>query len=173
MYAIRSYYGLDNVLVAGTTYGDLDGETSPGSPAVFVTKYASDTTRVWTRVFGSTSTDVGQAVAADGAGNVYVTGDTLGGAFDGVAAIGLSDGFLTKFDSDGTRQWTKVFGTTASERVYAIAVDGSANVYAVGETTGDLDGPGGQSNAGSWDAFLIKFDSGGNIAWTRMLGTIV
>jgi hypothetical protein len=158
----------DHVLVAGTTLGDLDGETNPGGSAVFVTKYASDTSRAWTRVFGSGSTDTGRAVARDSADNVYVTGDTQGTSFDGQAADGSLNGFLTKFTSSGTRQWTQVFGTAGGERAYAIATDSGNNIYVVGETSGDLDG---EHNAGGPDAFLIKFDSNGTRLWTRLLGS--
>jgi len=158
----------DHVLVAGTTLGDLDGETNPGDSTAFVTKYAPDTSRSWTRVFGSSSTDIGRAVASDSTGSVYVTGETQGTSFDGETADGSLNGFLTKFDSGGTRQWTRVIGTADADRALAAATDGDNNIYVVGETLGDLDG---ENNAGSWDAFLIKFNSSGTRVWTRLLGS--
>jgi len=158
----------DHVLVAGTTSGSLEGEANPGGPAVFVTKYATDTSRVWTRVFGSSSADTGRAVARDGADNVYVVGDTLGTFFDGIVADGSLNGFLTKFNSGGTRQWTNLIGTAASERAHGVATDSNNNVYVVGETTGALDG---EPNTGDWDAFVMKFNSSGTRLWTRLLGS--
>ena len=159
--------GTNHVLVAGTTAGNLDGETNPGGASVFVTKYAPDTRRAWTRVFGSGAEDAGRAVARDGTGNVYVVGDTLGTSFDGEAADGPPNAFLTKFNASGERQWTKIIGAAGSERAYAVATDGGGNVYVAGETTGDLDG---ETNLGSWDAFLVKFDGDGIRQWTRLMG---
>lgn len=157
-----------SVLVTGTTGGDLDGEVNPGGQAVFVTKYAADTSRAWTRVFGSVSTDTGRSVARDNADNVYVVGDTQGTSFDGVVADGSFNGFVTKFNADGVRQWTGLFGTAGDEHAYGVATDAANNVYVVGDTTGDLNG---ENNAGGWDAFLTKFDSDGAHLWTRLLGT--
>ena len=157
----------NHVLVAGTTLGNLDGETNPGGASAFVTRYAPDTTRAWTRVFGSGAEDAGRAVARDGTGNVYVVGHTQGTSFDGETADGTLNAFLTKFNASGVRQWTKIIGQAGSERAYAVATDGGGNVYVAGETTGDLDG---ETNMGSWDAFLVKYDSGGIRQWTRLMG---
>jgi hypothetical protein len=158
----------DHVLVAGTTKGDLDGETNPGGASVFVTKYAPDTSRAWTRVFGSSLDDTGRAVARDSGDNVYVVGDTLGASFGGVVANGTLNGFLTKFDGSGMRQWTRLIGTTSSERAHAVATDSANNIYVVGGTYGGLDD---EVNSGNSDAFLTKFDSSGTRQWTRLLGT--
>jgi len=53
-------------------------------------------------LFGSTSDDVGNGVATDSSGNVYVTGYTQGG-LDGTNA-GSNDLFVVKYNSDGVRQ---------------------------------------------------------------------
>jgi Beta-propeller repeat len=50
-----------------------------------------------------------------------------------------------------------------------VATDASGNVYAAGFSTGGLDG---NVNSGSYDAFIVKYDSGGVKQWTRQLGTI-
>jgi len=46
-------------------------------------------------------------------------------------------------------------------------VDADGNAYITGYTSGDLGG----TNAGSFDAFLSKYDGSGTPAWTRQLGT--
>ena len=159
----------DNVLVTGTTNGDIDGEVNLGEADVFVTKYAPDTTRTWTRLIGSNSTDSGRGVAVDSNDNIYVTGDTIGTSFDGEVSDGVRDGFLTKFDTAGNRVWTRLISTNGtSDRANAVATDTSNNIYVTGSTTGDLDG---EINAASWDAFLVKYDTNGTRLWTRLLGT--
>jgi len=54
--------------------------------------------------------------------------------------------------------------TTANDTV----VDASGNVYVLGNATGDF---GNQVNQGSQDAYLTKYDSAGNVLWTRLLGS--
>ncbi len=94
----------------------------------------------------------------DGSG-IYVTGYTLGD-LDGTNA-GLYDAFLAKYDSTGTWQWTKLLGTTGADWANGVALDGSGNIYVTGPTIGDLDG---NTNAGSGDAFLAKYDSDRDLA---------
>jgi hypothetical protein len=159
----------DNILIAGSTFGDLDGESNPGSRSVFIAKYAPDASRAWTRVFGSSSVDSGAGVASDSAGNIYVTGDTVGTSFDGEAGNGLQNGFLTKFDGSGNRQWTRLFGATTSVQVRAIAVNDDGHIYVGGTARGTLNG---EVTLGSGDAFLIKFDGDGTVLWTRLLSTV-
>lgn len=166
-------YGLavdnsDNVLVAGITHGDLDGETNLGASDVFITKYASNTTRVWTRLVGSSDTDYARGVAIDSNNNIYVTGFTNGTSFDGQTIDAPSAGFLTKFDTSGNRVWTQLISTSVSSSSYAVITDSSNNIYVTGRTTGDLDG---ETNAGSYDIFIVKFDINGSRLWTRLLGT--
>ncbi|MBV8979109.1 MAG: hypothetical protein JO261_05375 [Alphaproteobacteria bacterium] len=54
--------------------------------------------------------------------------------------------------------------TTAAASV----VDGDGNVYVVGNATGDF---GKQINQASQDVYITKYDSAGNVTWTRMLGS--
>jgi len=96
--------------------------------------------------------------------NVYITGYT-GGVLDGTA--GSVDAFLAKYDSAGTIKWTKQLGSTGYDRAQCVAVDSNNNVYIAGQTGGALDG----TSAGSYDAFLAKYDSAGTIVWTKQLGT--
>ena len=56
-------------------------------------------------------------------------------------------------------------GTTTAQ---ATAVDASGNVYVVGNATGNF---GNQLNQGAQDTYLTKYDSAGNVLWTRMLGS--
>ena len=92
------------------------------------------------------------------------TGETMG-SLDGNTLIGGVDAFLTKYNSSGTKQWTKQFGTTSTDRGVAVATDNSGSVYVTGETSGGMDGNthSGNSSCGGTcpDMFLIKFNSDG------------
>lgn len=62
--------------------------------------------------------------------------------------------------------WTRQFGTTYSERVWAVTTLGGY-VYVTGRTNGELVLSG---QVGQTDAFLRKLDANGTIVWTRQFG---
>jgi len=111
--------------------------------------------------------DFANGVVTDSSGNVYVTGGTKGG-LDGNTSAGNSDLFVVKYNSSGTKQWTKQYGTGEYDEARGVATDSSGNVYVVGGTKGNLNGI---SNSGRTDAFVIKFNSSDTKQWTKKLGT--
>jgi hypothetical protein len=155
-----------NIYITGSTFGDLDGNTSSGLLDIFLTRFDSSGNKLFTRQFGTTGNDIGYGVAVDSARNVYVTGSTAGTL--GASAFGLSDVFLAKFDSSGNPLSIQQFGTPFDDVGYGIAVDSGNNVNITGSTFGDLDG---NTSAGLLDIFLTKFDSSGNRLFTQQLGT--
>lgn len=154
-----------NIYIAGSTYGSLEGANTGLSDA-FVTKYSSAGMQQWTRQFGTSNYDGAGDVSVDGLGNVYVSGWTDGVL--GAASAGGTDLYIRKYDMAGNHQWTRQFGTDATSEFFAGAAGNMlGNVYLVGTTSGNLDG----TNAGIGDAFVRKYDSVGDIQWTRQFGT--
>ena len=147
-----------NVYVTGYTWGGLGGNTNVGSDDLFVVKYDSEGIKQWVRQFGSSSYDYAQGIATDTSGNVYVTGATRGG-LGGNTNVGSDDLFVIKYDSEGIKQWVQQFGSSSPDHAYGISADTGGNVYVTGSTSGGLDG---NTNAGSNDFFVVKYDSGGN-----------
>ena len=169
---IDSSYGVatasdGSIYITGTTNGDLDGETNAGSVDSFLTKYGSDGTKAWTKLLGTSSSDYGQAVATASDGSIYITGNTTGD-LDGETNAGSFDVFLTKYGSDGTKAWTKLLGTSSGDESYGVATASDGSIYISGITNSDLDG---ETNEGSYDAFLTKYGSDGTKVWTKLLGS--
>jgi hypothetical protein len=160
---------IGNVYVTGYTMGSMDGNTSAGGMDMFLVKYDAAGTKQWTRQLGTTSGDEGNAVAVDAGGNVFVTGSTAGD-LDGNtnASAGYYDMFLVKYDAAGTKQWTRQLGTTSGDEGYGVAVNAGGNVFVTGFTYGGMDG---NTNAGDYDMFLVKYNAAGTKQWTRQLGT--
>ncbi len=156
--------GLGNVYMSGTTGGSLQG-TNLGGTDAFLTKYDSSGALQWTRQLGTTVDDDCRSVYADGAGNVYISGFTSG-SMQGSNA-GLTDAFVTKYNSAGAMQWTRQLGTTSTDYSYGVTADASGNVYISGTTSGHFQGSGGVTE----DAFVAKYNSAGTLQWTRQLGT--
>ena len=158
-----------SIYITGYTNGDLDGETNAGSTDAFLTKYDSDGTKAWTKLLGSSSSDISRGVAIASDGSIFITGSTTGD-LDGETNAGSNDAFLTKYGSDGTKAWTKLLGTSASERSRGVATASDGSIFITGFTLGDLDG---ETNAGNYEAFLTKYGSDGTKAWTKLLGTSI
>jgi hypothetical protein len=123
---------------------------------------------IWTRQWGTSLNDRGKGVAVDSSGNIYVCGHSYGN-IDGIANQGGLDAFVKKFDSAGNWIWTKTLATASDDDASGIAVDADNFIYVTGRTYGDLNG---NINAGSVNAFIAKFDSSGNVLWTKLSGTI-
>jgi hypothetical protein len=66
-----------------------------------------------------------------------------------------------------TPEWVRQIGTNRYDYSEAVSADPFGNVYISGYTEGNLSG----TNAGAYDAFLSKYDGGGNLLWTSQLGT--
>ncbi|MCH5434542.1 SBBP repeat-containing protein [Leptospira interrogans] len=158
----------NNLHVSGYTLGNLDGQALSGIQDLFVTKYDTGGNKQWTRLLGVAG-QITQAngVAFDSSGNIYLTGRTSGN-LDGQALSGIQDLFVTKYDTGGNKQWTRLLGVAGvSTTAYGITSDSLGNVYTTGVTSGNLDG---QALSGTQDLFVTKYDTGGNRQWTRLLG---
>ena len=136
--------------------------------------------RVWATYYGGAIYDVGNCVATDASGNVYLAGYTnsttgiASGGFQNAYGGGTYDAFLVKFDAAGNRLWATYFGYNNNDHAYAIATDNAGNVYLAGGTS-SVSGiaSGGFQNTyggGNYDAFLVKFDASGNRLWSTYYG---
>ncbi len=138
-----------NVHVAG--YGPIVGGTSD-----FMTfTYNSIGARKWVARYNGPhrfSNVIGVALAADHAGNVYVTG------YHGNAKE-RTDIVIFKYDASGTRLWLTRYRSSEASNQYpaVIALDDSSNVYVAGNCYPD--------NGRSQTAVIIKHDSHGRKKW--------
>jgi len=157
--------GLGNAYISGHAAKEFGGN-SFGSYNAFVSKFNTNGTQLWTEQFGTSDDEESYGVAADGLGNIYISGWTEGD-FEGTNAGGR-DAFLSKLDSDGMLLWTKQLGTIYRDEALAVTADVLGSVFISGNTRGSLKG----LNAGGADAFVSKFDASGTHLWTEQFGTI-
>lgn len=159
------------IYIAGYYRTPTAGGVQIVSPAFFLVKYDSSGTVEWVQRhelnFWFPTLGFGISVAPD-TGSVYSVGYT-GHGLDGNTHVGGWDLFLIKYNSSGARQWTRQLGTLAGDGGDSVAVDpNTGDVYITGETAGSFDG---NTNAGGFDLFLVKYDSSGVKQWSRQLGT--
>ena len=129
---------------------------SAGSDDMFLAKYDSAGTLIFSRTWGGVGLDRGASIVNTVDGGYAITGYT-----DSFGA-GLTDMFLTKYDSSGTLSFSRTWGGTGSEFSNSL-VHTSDGGYAI---TGYTDSFG----AGVNDIFLTKYDSAGNLSFSRTWG---
>ncbi len=150
--------GSGNVYVTGWQHD------SAGHTAAFVAKYSATGAIQWQRILTETSSIPGTAsyaVALDSSANVYLTGWQNNSAGNTIVLV-------VKYDTTGALQWQRSLadpfttgaGPAPNDFGYAIAVDGSSNVYVTGS----------QRNLSTYHVvFVAKYDATGAIQWQRIL----
>jgi hypothetical protein len=175
---------LGNAYVTGSTltssFPGVDGRSIQprpgGSDDAFVTEInAAGTAIVFSTYLGGNDPEQGNAIALDGAGDIYVVGIIQGKRlvpdFPGIGPQslqptyggGLIDGFVTKINATGTRILYSTFlGGSKEDQVRDIAIDSSGNACLTGIT-----------NSPSFPVFnsssLQRFPGGGEDAFVTKI----
>ena len=163
-----SVTGAGGFYITGQTLGDLYATHAGGGKEAVLGSYNSAGNLIWGRHLSTAGDIVSNAVSADNLGNIFLGGFSSG-PVNGDYGGGLSDGFVAKYDVAGNLMWSRNIGTDEPDWVNDVSADGAGNVYVAGETRGVLDADGA---AGNFDSYLRKYDSAGNVLWTRQIGTL-
>lgn len=159
-----------NVYLTGWTYGSLDGPKVGGlyDTDAWMAKYDASGQLIWIRQLGTKSYDEASGVAADAAGNVYLTGWTQGSLGGPKHSGGGTDTWLAKYNANGDLIWIQQFGTERRDEARGIATDAAGNVYLAGDTGAAL----GSDYYGRRDPWVAKFDANGQRIWIQQFGGI-
>ena len=142
-------------------------ESTPENVYVPPAPAPAPTVTYWTQQIGTNQSDYARSITTNSVGDIFITGVT-NGTFDNNTSAGNGDFFVAKYDNNGVNQWTKQGGTYLSENGKDLAIDSSNNIYLIGSTQGNLDG---NSSAGNYDIFFIKYDISGDRKWTKQIGS--
>ena len=158
-----------NIIIVGNTNGNLDSNTLTGSIDFFITQYAADSTRQWTKLLGaSNASTYGKGVSADSSGNIFATGNT-DGALPTATKLGTVDIFSTKYNGSGVNQYTSQYGATSNSSYATGIVSYSNGPHVIsGYTDGNLYSAG---LTGTIDAVVLYLDYLGGFQWVRQLGS--
>ncbi|MCE3225590.1 MAG: hypothetical protein K0S32_141 [Bacteroidetes bacterium] len=180
-----AYDAFGNVYATGNFSGIVDFDPSAavanlnsGSGTdIFLVKYNSSGQYQWAINIGSASNCQAHAIACDASSNIYLTGFYSGtidfdpsASTSAATAVGASDMFVTKYNSNGQLVFGFGVGGTGNDVGRAITVN-SSGIYVTGGFTGTADfNPSAATNAftstsGSMDMFVAKYSVAGTYVW--------
>ena len=139
---------------AGNVYVTGHSEGGPGTGADYATiKYDSSGAQQWVARYNGPGNmaDGAGGIVLDNAGNVYVTGFSVGAGTE-------SDYALVKYDSSGVEQWVARYNgpDNSYDGSIAIVLDHAGNVYITGTSRG---------SATDDDYVTLKYGSSGVEQW--------
>jgi hypothetical protein len=131
-------------------------------------KYDYSGRQIWSRNYlrgGTNGSAQANAVAVDGAGNVFVTGWSYeydpGPPYERI----LNDAATLKYDANGNLLWERRFRLPGiNNQPQDIVIDSHGNAYVAGGAWV------GEGTAGGFDLMLLKYSQDGTLLWDRTIG---
>jgi hypothetical protein len=158
-------FGGDSGDIASSIQQTLDGgyiavggtnSFGNGKRDVYLIKMAMNGDLLWSKTFGGLAADGGSAVRQIPGKGYIIAGYTSS------FGAGLNDAYLVKTDSLGNSVWTKTYGGNGFDFARSIDVTSDGGYILAGGTT--------SFGAGSYDFYLVKTDSFGNLEWEKSHG---
>lgn len=156
-----------------STFGNTPVISNGGDDA-FIMKLNPEGNLQWVKNAGGTSEDMAYSVAIDVAEDAIITGRFQSSAQFGTSTLtssGNNDIFIAKYSPIGNLKWVRKAGGTGNDLTRAVRTDYSQNIYLAGSFEGNATfGTLNLVSNGLKDAFVAKYDKGGNPLWLRNIG---
>ncbi|MDD5224299.1 MAG: hypothetical protein PHE84_09925 [bacterium] len=137
----------------------LAGETTSfgaGGTDFWVLKLNPDGTVAWQKTYGGTGGDYPYSIQQTSDGGFVIAGHTTS------FGAGGYDAWVLKLNPDGTVAWQKAFGGTDVEKAFSIQQTSDGGFIIAGYTK--------SFGAGNYDAWVLKLNSDGTMAWQKAYG---
>lgn len=184
----------NNILIGGRTTS-LDSISTPGvfqtvnvdeDGICWLMKFNSIGQKQWGTYYGgilqlSSNEAYPYGLTTDVFGNIFMSGNTE--STTNMASLGAhkstlsgnTDGFLVKFNANGTRNWGTYYGGNMSETIFQIKTDHLGNIYCLGGTTSaeGIATPNTMKpllDSSNGDGFIAKFNTTGQRIWGSYYG---
>ncbi|WP_430410582.1 hypothetical protein [Kordia sp.] len=162
--------------------GDITDHTSEQND-YWVTRLDTDGNILWSKTYGGSADDRGEAIKATSDGGFIITGYSRSSDEDVSINNGFYDQWIVKLDASGSIQWEQTFGFSGSDQAFDIIQTNDGGYF----TTGFLDitASSGQGNIGKpnthagsilnaehgvGEFWCHKLDATGTIVWSRYFG---
>jgi arginine repressor len=126
-----------------------------GGYDMYIVKIDGSGNVAWTKTIGGSGNDYAYSIIQDLDGNYVVVG--WGNSF----GAGNNDIYVVKLDSSGNVVWTKTIGGSGDDGANSI-IQSSDGAYVIAGHT--------NSFSSSYDFYVVKIDSSGNVLWTKTIG---
>ncbi len=152
--------------ITGNFFGNILFQTSgtslasAGGSDVFLARYDASGAYVYQFGYGGASSDIGDGIAVDTNGNLFIAGrfasNITFGAYT-LTGANNTDVFLTKLSPGNTpvHQWAVKYGGTAYDDSRDLAVDSKGNPYLVTQWTGMTVVDGVSLTSQDYDAYVL------------------
>ncbi|MCB0736075.1 MAG: PKD domain-containing protein [Bacteroidetes bacterium] len=167
-----------NQYFVGTFTGSIrfgSASLSATSQDAFIAKINPSGKHIWAKKIGGNSQVTGLCTVVDTAGNVYVAGDffnniTINGS--SINSTGSTDGYLIKFDKNGSYVWHRLITGTSIQQVTSLTIDGAGSVFIAGNYFGssNIAGKSISNSSSGYDCYMAKITSMGHTSWVRAFG---
>ena len=127
-----------------------------GNIDVIILKLSSVGNILWTRTAGYLGNESGYNIIETSDGGYAIAGVTSS------YGAGGNDMFIIKTNSNGIVLWSRVIGGSTSDEAFSIIQLSDGSFVAAGSTI--------SYGAGSYDMYVVKFNSSGQLIWTRTIG---
>ena len=153
-------YGMQQTADGGYIFIGIDSSSGLGNYNVFAVKTNANGDTLWTKSYGGSNYDFGQAVQQTADGGYIIAGYT--GSF----GAGDADVYLLKITSNGTLSWSKTYGGIYGDKAWAVKQTADGGYIMAGNTSSFGVTPNGNTN----DLFLLKTDASGTLTWSKAYG---
>lgn len=162
-------------ILCATTGSSANGDVTATSKGLFdcwVVKLDGSGTITWNVLLGGSDQDFASSIqqTADGG---YILGAYSSSSANGdvtQTSKGLSDYWIVKLNATGVIQFNKLVGGNREEVLNSIKQTSDGGYVAAGYTASSLNGDVTGVIHGTYDFWVVKFNSTGNIVWNKSIG---
>lgn len=170
---ISGYFSSPHITFGSTTFN-----INQNSPDLFIAKYDANGNVLWAKNIGGAGNSE-NSVSTDSSGNIFLIGtashDSITFGFTTLINSGM---FIAKYDSNGNGIWAKAVGNSSLLQGGIVCTDKSGSVFASGTFYGStmtigtikVANPDTSISKNSWNLFIAKYDSDGNLLWAKCAG---
>jgi hypothetical protein len=161
---------------SSSTDGDLEGKAL-GVSDYWLMKFDAEGNRQWSRTYGGSGEDLGQALIQTAEGGYALTGYAMSSDGDATNNEGFHDNWVLKLDENGTIEWQQSFGFPGHDHSYDLIQTSDGGLFFVGFL--DVTASAGAGNFGKYSSLTqhgvgefwgTKLAADGTLLWRRYFG---
>lgn len=150
-----------------------------GLQDAFIANFTQSGNLNWATYFGGESIDWAISSVSDAENNIYFVGQAASNGLATTGAYqenleGFTDGFISKFSSNGNIQWATYFGGESGELLNSINMNAQSELILFGETHSETniatENVYQENLNGDQDCFITKFTLDGERLWATYFG---